>query len=37
MGDLDCNGIFSRLEQSVTVAPGGDPQVGPPIWTDDTE
>jgi hypothetical protein len=37
MGDLDCDGIFSRLERSVTVAPGGDPQMGPSIWTDDTE
>ena len=37
IGDLDCDGIFSRFERSVTVGPSGQTEIGPLIRTDETE
>lgn len=36
-GDLDCDGVFSHFERSVTVGADRRPVVGPLIRTDETE
>lgn len=37
IGDLDCDGIYSRFERSVIVGPSGGADLGPLIVTDETE